>query len=240
MKDNDDGYFVVRVDALPSPVFWEVQLFLRRRLFNQPDRTKKKIPTTHRPTPESMMRLSGRKRKSSGDEENGSDEGACRKDRASSRDATANGGKEEGRREVKSVSDGRGVVGHETTVKRVKKVGGTSGGEGHKAKVSKGGDLGPTSVYESESVLPSSWAGQGQEQRKEKHQAMGTNEEGGLVVDIAAGGGEGGGRGVEDMYSSNAALPEAPEVDFSVWLDDPDDTSFREDGGLDFGIGAAT
>lgn len=237
MKDNDDGYFVVRVDALPSPVFWEVQLFLRRRLFNQPDRTKKKIPTTHRPTPESMMRLGGRKRKSSGDEENGSDKGACRQDRGSSRDATVNGDKEKGRREVKSVSDGRGVVGHDATVKRAKKVGGTLASEGHRVKADKGGGLKLAGVYESESILPSSWAGQGQEQKKGQHQATSTNEESGLVVDIVAGGGE---EQVEGMYINNAALPEAPEVDFSVWLDDPDDTSFREDGGLDFGIGTTT
>lgn len=183
------------------------------------------------------MRLSGRKRKSSGDEENGSDQVACRQDRASSRDGTANGDKEKGRREVKSVSDGRGVVGHDATVKRAKKVGGTSGSEGHRAKADKGDSLELASVYESESILPSSWARQGQEQKKGKHQATGTNDECGLVVDIVAGGG---GERVEDMYISNAPLPEAPEVDFSVWLDDPDDTSFREDGGLDFGIGTTT
>lgn len=43
---------VVKVDALPSPVFWEAELFLKSRLCNQPERTKKKIPTTLRATPE--------------------------------------------------------------------------------------------------------------------------------------------------------------------------------------------
>eukprot|EP00752_Nemacystus_decipiens_P009471 g8467.t1 len=62
VRDNEEGYFVVKVDALPSPVFWEVELYLRKRLCNQPDRTKKKIPTTFRPPPESMARLGGTKR----------------------------------------------------------------------------------------------------------------------------------------------------------------------------------
>lgn len=53
-QDDEEGYFVVKVEALPSPVFWEVELFLRKRLSNQPDRTKKKIPSTFRPAPESM------------------------------------------------------------------------------------------------------------------------------------------------------------------------------------------
>ncbi|CAN0418415.1 unnamed protein product, partial [Pylaiella littoralis] len=65
VRNNEEGYFVVKVDALPSPVFWEVELYLRKRLCNQPDRTKKKIPTTLRPPPESMARLSGRKRSGS-------------------------------------------------------------------------------------------------------------------------------------------------------------------------------
>lgn len=57
---------MVKVEALPSPVFWEVELYLRKRLCNQPDRTKKKIPTTFRPPPDSMARLSGRKRGNGG------------------------------------------------------------------------------------------------------------------------------------------------------------------------------
>eukprot|EP00903_Cladosiphon_okamuranus_P006640 g6484.t1 len=66
VRDNEEGYIVVKVEALPSPVFWEVELYLRKRLCNQPDRTKKKIPTTFRPPPESMARLSGSKRSGGG------------------------------------------------------------------------------------------------------------------------------------------------------------------------------
>lgn len=65
LQDNEEGYFVVKVDALPPPVFWEVELYLRRHLSTQPDRTKKKIPTTFRPVPEAITRLTGRKRTSS-------------------------------------------------------------------------------------------------------------------------------------------------------------------------------
>ncbi|CAM9948399.1 unnamed protein product [Scytosiphon promiscuus] len=62
VRDNEEGYFVIKVESLPSIVFWEVELYLRKRLCNQPDRTKKKIPTTFRPPPDSMARLSCRKR----------------------------------------------------------------------------------------------------------------------------------------------------------------------------------
>lgn len=51
-QNKEEGYVVVKVDALPAPVFWEVELYLKSRLYNQPDRTKKKIPTTLRATPE--------------------------------------------------------------------------------------------------------------------------------------------------------------------------------------------
>lgn len=66
VQNNEEGYFVVKVDALPPPVFWEAELYLRMRLSTQPDRTKKKIPTTMRPPPESMAKLSGLKDKSGG------------------------------------------------------------------------------------------------------------------------------------------------------------------------------
>ena len=66
VQNNEEGYFVVKVDALPPPVFWEAELYLRMRLSTQPDRTKKKIPTTMRPPPESMAKLSGLKHKSGG------------------------------------------------------------------------------------------------------------------------------------------------------------------------------
>eukprot|EP00904_Undaria_pinnatifida_P007153 jgi/Undpi1/3568/HiC_scaffold_16.g06940.m1 len=31
VRDNEEGYFVVKVDALPPPVFWEAELYLRMR-----------------------------------------------------------------------------------------------------------------------------------------------------------------------------------------------------------------
>lgn len=82
---------MVKVEALPSPVFWEVELYLRKRLCNQPDRTKKKIPTTFRPPPESMARLSGRKRGNGGGDDAGGG-GGGEGDERSSGGRDGNGG----------------------------------------------------------------------------------------------------------------------------------------------------
>ncbi|CBJ33012.1 conserved unknown protein [Ectocarpus siliculosus] len=83
VRDDEEGYFVVKVEALPSPVFWEVELYLRKRLCNQPDRTKKKIPTTFRPPPDSMARLSGRKRGNDGGDDAGGANGGAGCERSS-------------------------------------------------------------------------------------------------------------------------------------------------------------
>ncbi|CAM9916860.1 unnamed protein product [Ectocarpus sp. 13 AM-2016] len=90
VRDDEEGYFVVKVEALPSPVFWEVELYLRRRLCNQPDRTKKKIPTTFRPPPDSMARLSGRKRGNDGggDDAGGGSRGESGERSSGGRDGT--------------------------------------------------------------------------------------------------------------------------------------------------------
>ena len=228
-KSNDEGYFVVKVDALPAPVFWEVELYLRKRLRNKPERTKKKIATTRRPTPESMARLSGRKRSGSSSSSGSSASGG------GSGESDGTGSNQKARQEYRAVDQAttngdksryrvgtlRNAVGNETVAKRTKRMGRSS--DGLEARAGTGDNLRHSSegnsARDSESAPPS-WTG---------HTTGGLGE-GGIVEDIV---------GAEGLYGD--AVPDgASEVDFTGWLEDPGDTSFREGGGTGLGISAVT
>lgn len=227
-QNNDEGYFVVKVDALPPPVFWEVELYLRRRLCNQPDRTKKKIPTTFRPTPDSMMRVGGRKRSSSGCDGGGGSDGGSAVTTAGmpgESNSLAANGSSSGKSGSSSNSGGGGGGSSSSNSSKSSSINTSNerGANGSGAVSTRPGGFGASSGVRSEGSFA----------RGASARSVPTSSSTGSRLKPGVGSGRGAGSGA----SGRLAMTLSGFSGGSGWAEDRADTSFRERGGTSSAIG---
>lgn len=239
---------MVKVEALPSPVFWEVELYLRSRLSTQPDRTKKKIPTTFRPTPDSMATLSARKRSSSGDGDDSTTDGIGTGGGAFNADASADGNVGGGG----TITDPRGTRGSSAADAAVVAANGCKsngyrerGAAALNARVSNNGDTRARASSRSPDTKRSGAGSSADGRSTSKQNGRVTSTAGSRPrPEVNGGRVRAGGRsaGIAEREFQNGVSTVAAATGWAGsgivgWVEDPADILFREGGGAAVGVG---